>query len=445
MTDDAPSTAGKPPPEPTDVRFKLRSLLVWTIVVALGAAALGPYFRGLDPSVRPSVGLLWGVCVAFSAFWIGHAAWTRYHLERTAGANLLELVRAQRHFGGNAHWLAYVSGAVLLGVGVAYLLLLSYMFQDDQDALVPLLFFVLICSRVITQGVATIWWTRTVQLRDEGVLYGLRLLRWDHVTDCRFSRWSGILSFEGVDQRHRDIRVDAALPADRLTTAEAILADKLARLLGSQNVAIESGTSAPSLFPLTTGRDAIRFGCLVGITGYIVGIFVVAQIWFGQNAAFKFGCLAGLAVGVVATGYGERQIRKAGPPRVRLPVQFDWPMLSARLTIAAILFYMGRWTSTALPLAAGVAGLGCGLALYASVGSVAQFHVDLCDQGVKVGRWAFWPWESLRVRRPAGRVSFHRRWSRVVARVPWAQREAVDRLLAEKLDGDRAQSGMAST
>jgi len=436
LTTSDTSELDAPPPEPTDVRFSLGAILIWTIVVAVGAAALGPYFRGLDPAVRQQVGTLWGICIAFTAIWIGHAARSRYRLERAAGANLLELLPASRTFNATSSWMAYVGGALLIGLGIGYLLLAANMLERRQNVAAQLyvyLFFGLICGRIVAHGVATIWWNRTVQLRELGVLQGLRLLCWDHATDCRWGRWTGTLSFEGVDQRHRDARFHVALPGSYVEPALAIVADKLSALLSSQASTLPRGVSAPPLFPLATRRETAARGCLIGLVSYLVGGLVVAQFWFVQTPMFKYGCLAGLAAGVVAAVSSERQTGKAGPPRVRLATRFDGPMLLARLGIAATLFYVGRWLSGFNPLFAGVAGLACGLALFAVIGVVSQFKLDLCDNGIAITRWMFWPWQSLSVRRKGNQVSFHRRWSRVAALVPTEHAAVIDALLKEKL------------
>ena len=52
--------------ETTDVRFSLRSLLIVTVVVAVTAALLGPYFRNLSPDERTPVGAMWAACLTMA-------------------------------------------------------------------------------------------------------------------------------------------------------------------------------------------------------------------------------------------------------------------------------------------------------------------------------------------------------------------------------------------
>ena len=39
-----------------------------------------------------------------------------------------------------------------------------------------------VSAALIGYGIVTVWWKRTIQLREHGILRGLNLLRWSHVS-----------------------------------------------------------------------------------------------------------------------------------------------------------------------------------------------------------------------------------------------------------------------
>ncbi|MCI0491923.1 MAG: hypothetical protein L0Z07_03185, partial [Planctomycetes bacterium] len=227
--------------QPTDVRFSLRSLLILMSVVALLSAAIGPYFRGIDPSKQVRVASLWGVCFLFAATQLGRLARRRYLLEKAAGNKLVELRPGGRYLQRARPWLVYPAGGLPIAIGILYLIPATQTIENPPNNVGVwggrFLLSVLICGTFIAQGVATLWWNRTIQFREHGMLHGVRLLRWDHITDCR---WTSNLSVEGVDQWHHDVRFDIQVQACNCEAAERVLTEKLATLLNLQAARLPS-------------------------------------------------------------------------------------------------------------------------------------------------------------------------------------------------------------
>ena len=215
------------PPEPTDVRFGMRGLLLTMAIVAIGAAALGPYFRGLAAEARGPVAVMWGACGAIVLLLVGYHARTRIRLERQAGRTILALT-PRGIFGLPARpWLIIISGLLWIGIGLYYLALAADGFRGAAGVREPVILSVMPCllsAALVSMGITTIWWNRAVQLREHGVLRGLRLLLWTHSTS---HRWRvGAVTFEGVDQRHRDIQLTAIVAADERKTGLRVVGSK---------------------------------------------------------------------------------------------------------------------------------------------------------------------------------------------------------------------------
>jgi hypothetical protein len=287
--------------ETTDVRFSLRSLLIVTIVVAVTAALLGPYLRNQSPDVRTPIGVLWATCLTMAAAALGYQAHLRYRLEHAAGKRLSSLPLHGKKVGRAGSSFAFVVGGLLIACGLLYLLTARYMFRPPANApsAVPYLMLSVplragLCAMFIAHGISTIWWGRSVQLRERGVLRGLRLLRWDHVTNCHWSRWSNALYLEGVDQRHRDYQVGISIPNRDLETVGAILAENLPTLFSAQHIPMLSCRSTGrATFPLVTGRERTARGCFVFFVAWICGTLIAGFMGGAQTREFRYGSIAG--------------------------------------------------------------------------------------------------------------------------------------------------------
>jgi hypothetical protein len=286
---------------------------------------------------------------------------------------------------------------------------------------------------LVATGISIIWWNRAMQFRERGVLYGIRFLRWDHVTDCRWSRWTSSLFLEGVDQRHRDVRFSMIVTPENLERVGTVLGEKL---LLRQSQLIQRWSGAAARFRLATRRESVARGCLIFLITFALGLLYATRFHQYQAREFEYASIGGALAATVGRHIAARQAAKAGAPRFRLAVWFDWQVLLAWLAFAGLCLCIGSVVSPLSTwLTAGV-GLCAGLALYSSLGVFARDKLDLCEHGLVAPHWAYWPWQEISVRQLGTdgiRASFRRGWTRIVATVPPEQRAAVDALLKEKL------------
>jgi hypothetical protein len=432
--------------ETTDVRFSLRSLLIVTVVVAVTAALLGPYIRNLSPDERAPVGAMWAVCITMAAAAIGYQARLRYRLERDAGKRLISLPLHGKKLGANASNSLYVIGGLAIACGVLYLLgenVAFHLRQNRPSAISSLVFAILLraglSAMFMVYGISIIWWGRSVQLREHGALRGLHLLRWDHVTNCHWSRWSNSLYLEGVDQRHRDIQAGISIPDRNLEMVGLILADKLPTLFNAQQIpTLSSVSTGRATFPLVTGRERTARGCFVFFVAWICGTLIAGLMGGAQSREFNYGSITGALACVVAAFIDTRQIGHAGRPQVRLNIWCDWPVLLSWAIVAGVCYYLGwvlMFTATWITVAL---GLACGYAFVSAVRVSALDKLDLCEHGVVVRRSWYWPWHGIHVRRWESRTNgwleLRRGWRRITAIVPNAERELVEQVLKTKLE-----------
>lgn len=434
----------------TDVRFSLRSLLIATVLVAVVASVLGQVFRNVAPAERTRVIAQWGICAAFVGLFIGNHMRNRYRLERDAGRKLLELSPRVRYLPSGKSWTRFVGGAFLIALGPLYLLLVV---NAPLQPKMPMglqfwsyFFPGFLSAGAISGGVAQVWWNRAVQLRENGALYGLRLLRWDHVTNFRWE--SELLHLEGVDQRHNDVRFTGVVPADIREAVETVLVERLNRTakvpgLPSLPVALPDGVTEPAV-RLSTRRELVTRGCLVFLVVYAIGFIVVGLSFRNQSREYTQGLVAGFVVGAVVARLRASKHGQAGSPRIRLDLSFDWAVLLLIAASAATCYGVSQWLAFAAPWLLRCLGFGSGAAIFSLIGLVARDKLDLCDHGIVIRHWLYWPWLGTRLLRwnrdGQERIVLSRGWRRVIAKVPPEQREALDALLKEKLSYSSVRS-----
>jgi hypothetical protein len=383
---------------------------------------------------------------------LAYHARVRYKLEQAAGQRRLALAPRGNQTGRAAPAWVYVGGGVLIACGLICLLTARYMIRPQPGVplsfwylLLLVLFRAFLSAMFIVHGIAAIWWSRSVQLREQGVLRGLRLLRWDHVTNCHWSRWTGSMHLEGVDQRHRDVQIGMSIPSQQLDSVGTVLRNKLPAQFDQQQIHALSYVTPPVPFPLVNGREEVSRGCLVVLVAWIAGTIIASFAGGAQTREFGYGTIAGALACVALAVAGSRQVGRAGGPRIRLNIWLDGPVLLRWATAAGLCYYLGwqygftsKWISVPL-------GVVCGYAFVSAVRVSALDKLDLCENGIVVRRSWFWPWQELRVQylasRSGGRIEFRHRRRRITAIVPSARLEAVKALCEEKLplgSGDTA-------
>lgn len=439
-------------PEPTDVRFSTRALLIVTVAVALAASALGPYFRGLAPDKRAPVAAMWGVCWLFVLTWVGYHGRTRYQLERQAGRTILALSPRGRWIRNARPWLTILGGSLWVGLGLYYLVMAPEDFDRPQgfrSQMFSIVFRGLFSAMIITLGIVTIWWNQKVQLREHGVLRGLRLLRWSHITDRRWL--GGGLFLEGVDQRHHDTRLAMNVPALQRGTVDALLAEKLPARFRPTVGELPGVEAMPVALPAIqiTPKHELTVRRVTAVIAMYVVIFVIMLFrpWGAPPREFNIGAGIGCFGAIAALMFQQRRTGGAGAPIVRLATRIDWPWVTGATFVSLCCYYANQHLPFATPLVAAALGFGCGLGIFTIFGMIVRDKVDLCENGLVIAGWAVWPWSEIRLtkwnREGNGRLILHRGWRRVVATVSPKQREAVGAVLREKL-GDKCSDEFAT-
>ena len=308
------------PPEPTDVRFGMRGLLLTMTAVAIGAGALGSYFRNLPPDSRGEVITMWAICGVMVLSLVGHHARTRLRLERLAGRTICAITpRAKFGFAAKP-WMTALMGFMWIAGGSYYLAMFALAARRGPPigrepfavSLIPCFF----SGALISFGIATIWWYRSVQLREEGVLQGLRLLRWTHITNRRWK--NGAILFQGVDQRHRDVQLAAIVLADQRETVNRLLAEKFAaidRSLKEAGLSGDSPVEGQPLVPIRVGYQVTMRGIASAFIVYMVfGTFIAIRPWGAPSRDFMTGVGISILGVTLSLVFAARRMGSAGAP-----------------------------------------------------------------------------------------------------------------------------------
>jgi multisubunit Na+/H+ antiporter MnhB subunit len=443
------------PPEPSDVRFGMRGLLFAMTCVAIATAVLGSSARKLNPETRLVVLWLWGICALIVLSRVIYCAWLRIQLERMAGRTLCVL--SPRGWLGWARrpWMSVLIGLFWIGGGVYYLMVVTLMAGENpqpRGLLAPSLIPSVASGFLISIGIATVWWNRTVQLRENGVLRGVRLLRWTHVTKCHWDDESLLL--EGVDQRHRDMQFGAVADAKTLDAAKRLVEHKTSNggRSGLQNMLHDWNNKTSPLVPIQSGQTVTLHGMMSAFAAYVLVCVLAFSMFrpFGAPSGdFLQGVMIGIVIVVINVSYGARRVAEAGGPIVRLKRRFDWPSVLVAVGIAAGAYYVNQKLIFPHSYIGTFLGIISGIAASVLGGMIAREKYDLCANGVVLIRWTFLPWKSVRLlkwnRDGNGKLLLRSGWRRLAAKAPKEHRDIVDRVLREKIGfGEPAQQVAAT-
>jgi hypothetical protein len=440
--------------DPSDVRFGMRGLLLAMTVVAIAMGILGTLYRNFNPASRATVATMWGLCALIVLGRVGYCAYVRIHLERMAGHTICVLAPRGVFGAGRKPWTTVLVGLILAGLGVYYLALATaFAGQVPPGTSEPLRMGLLPCvagAALISVGTVTIWWNRTVQLREQGVLRGLRLLRWTHITKHYWDK--GAVIFEGIDQRHRDVQLAAV--------AEEIEREKLIRLLdhkisSSGWLALQrprhgnEGEEELALVPIRTGREVTMRGMASAFVTYMALIVLLAiRPWGPPSREFVTGVGIGIGGSLLWLVIGARRIGAAGRPIVRLGARLDWPTALVALVAVVGCYYVNQQLLFFNDFVSNLLGLGSGIGVSVLAGMVRSENFDLCDNGVVLHRWKFLSWARISVlkwnRDGNGALLLRSGWRRLTARVPAAHRDVVDQVLREKIGAPRMPKVVAT-
>jgi hypothetical protein len=215
--------------ESTDVRFNTRTLLLVMAVLALCAALVGPYVRGLQPEEQVRALVACGVWLTMITAWIFLAARRRFRIENLAGKALLRLPI----YGVADRWRRvrlYVLSTVLASYGLVCLFVVA-----EQAIRAASIGRAIVCAfhlpslvmaALAAQSVALWWWSDHARLSEAGILWDRRLVGWTHAS-CSWDSEREVLTFFGHDQHGADLRCDVGVSLALHETVEAILKERL--------------------------------------------------------------------------------------------------------------------------------------------------------------------------------------------------------------------------
>lgn len=430
--------------EPTDVRFSIRGILIATVPVAILATIVGAIFRrmnALEQTRMAVLGMGWLLAVAA---WVGYQARRRYLLERVAGHKLFELATLSKLF-PRVHWHAAIwrgfgraaMGLLFLSVCIAPLVVLP-----SRQGSTPGYFWLiyLVASVVLAaQGIVTIWWRDSMQLRTNGALQGAQFIDWDQVV--RIS-WSDdkrpILTIEGIEHRGSDAIFQAvATGPEQKSAVDRLLQEKVGSATSIPDVAGRRDRS-PTITPVLKTRisfstplaDYIRTFLYVALFGYL--LIALANVHLDVPAT-----IVGIACCWLYFHWLANRMRGAGKLLARLSARRSWGEIALSILLLVALHWFAAWFSWQVAWAPYFSGFAFGGAWYWALKCVTLAYLDLNSNGATHQGQFYWPWPTVRLITWApsrtGRLVLGRRFQRVVAYVPPEQREAVDGILREKM------------
>jgi hypothetical protein len=311
---------------------------------------------------------------------------------------------------------------------------------------------------MMSAGVKGILWKRSIQIREHGLVYGTSLLRWSHVTRCRwddenlnpprYSPLKNCVLVEGVDHRHEDCRLQLYIEDANIPQVKHIVRTRVPRRARAWSdseaedaiVAVKSAYIQVSDRKEFTSRGTDR-GILVVILLPFVLPFVMSS---SPSEAFFNSALVGFIAATLVRWIRSGRSGQATVPLVRMQARVDW-VLIAGLALLTILLFRAE-DSAAFPpglLSLGF-GLVCGLCFGLIFVSLMHEQIDLCENGVAVRRIGYWPWSRVRVSRwnrtGDGRLVLWCGWNRVKARVHAIEHEIVDELLRVNVTSETVQT-----
>lgn len=447
----------------TDVRFGMRSLLLTMAGVAFVAAMLGHQIRGFRDDIRWHVALVWAACSLVVVALVAWHARRRFRLERRAGRMLVALA-PYGPFGLRLRsWPDAICGLLLIFVGVAQMEVAASALEGQRNVRIAYLQTAFPCfcgAALIAGGIALIWWNRSMQLRQHGVMRGLRLTLWEHVTDCHWR--NDVLVVQGVDVRQNDVELAACVSMDELEQVVSIMTQKLSAVYspplkaGSENCPVTTMPELSSdhreivpptrhprierspLFPIhPNGGQAMR-RMRMAFAAYMFGAaFVLVRPWVRQSTAFNVGAMIGCATMGLSFFREWGRSLPTGAPLIRLKPRLDWLSWCAALLVALGCCWLNRQYGPVVPLRDGLLGSVCGVSSFALVGMMLREKFDLYENGVMHFPSRVLPWKTLRVlkwnRNGPGSLVLRSGIWRIRAKVPTELRDAVNSVLHERL------------
>jgi hypothetical protein len=221
---DLESTAVRP--DVTDVRFSMRSMLMFTALVAVLAAALGAFVRRFPAAAQPRLWVFWGILAALLiALALVHAC-LRYRAEKEGGRVLFQLVPHSYFFPRAPRLATILVGAFFTAAAPVTWVAESFIIGMANPKLwSEVLNWGTIASVFASGlGISYFWWHRRIRLGENGILVRHNFVPWE---ECRRWYWDACYRDVVVMEFESRGRIAARVPADECAMVERVLQDTL--------------------------------------------------------------------------------------------------------------------------------------------------------------------------------------------------------------------------
>jgi hypothetical protein len=213
-------------PEPTDVRFSTRSLLVMMAVTAVAATALGAFLRQFPAEAQARLWIWWGALVAIMFLVAGIFATLRFRAERKAGRVLFRLVPHSYFFPRAPRLATILVGSLLLASAPGMWVFGSFVLAaPDARWWTQLLnwgtFYTLFASGL---GLTYFWWHARIRLAENGVVVRHEFVPWENVQMCY---WDACYPNVVVMWFEFHRKISALVRAEERKTMSELLEEKL--------------------------------------------------------------------------------------------------------------------------------------------------------------------------------------------------------------------------
>jgi hypothetical protein len=432
----------------SEARFSMRTLLIAMAVLAVVAALAGPIVRGLDPDRRARLLLAWGGWLAATIAWIAYQARERLQAERAIGRTILRVGMFDEKMPtmGVYRWLFNL---VLTTIAALFMLTMySEMIVEGSigpgvSGLIMPLAICLFPISWIARLIAMIWWRRSVRFGELGVLWDRRVLRWDHIVEHRWEpEREAVLELKGIDQKNVDMLLKIPVPIQQSAVITRLVASDLVIAPCIPNALSEVDLARVPISEAFRSRHLAAFTLRMLLRiGFVVGAMILTMNGVTGVREFDRAIWAGFIVpGIILVALRSKvSSHPAGRPLVRLSGRRSWIYTIGVLALGFLCYELGTHFSATNSWIGYSSGFGLGYAASELFTHIMWHQLDLRENAVVWLVVRSWPWASVRLVRwnlDSGRLVLSRGWSRIVAKVPAEQREAVDYVLGEKLTSD---------
>lgn len=213
------------PPDPTDVQFSTRSLLIIMAVVAVAATALGAFIRSFPADVRLSLAAYWSVLVLIMIGLVVYHARKRYVAEQQAG-RVLFVLPTHSYFFPHMPWLGKaLLGSFLVATGPA--VWFAFSFAVERGGFVQaLLNWGTYYGPAATGAGITVFWWRHVRMAERGIVVRSKFVPWESALRWY---WDACNKNVVVVESRLTGRVAATVPPEDRAAVDSLLREQAPR------------------------------------------------------------------------------------------------------------------------------------------------------------------------------------------------------------------------